>query len=139
MMHGLTLRSRRAWGATIVALLSAVTLSLWTLAPSNAAVQSSPLGDVGPIGAKLEELHQGAAARHEGDEDEAYEQATSWGHAITPERAASLAQQVARTLGLPSLQHNYIELQTRNGRAVYGVRFGAIWVFIDAELGTVVS
>jgi len=142
MRNRSTTKSRRAKAATVACLLSAVALGVWTLGwnttASSAAVSNSPLGASGPITSKLEELHQRAAARHEAEEDDDYQQQTTWGHAITPERAATLAQQAARTLGLPSTQPNFIELQTRNGRPVYAVRFLTIWVFIDADLGTVV-
>jgi uncharacterized membrane protein YkoI len=89
--------------------------------------------DLTVVNAKLEELHNRTAARQVDDDDE--KSLTSWGHAITPEQAATLAQQVARVRGDATPKQNYIELQTRNGRPVYAVRMATGMVFVDADTG----
>src|SRR5437879_5581863 len=98
-----SIRLRRKWTASMAVVLAAACMGVWTLAwnpLASAAPATSSLGDAGAATAKLEELHQRVVARTQAEEDDSYENGgTSWGHAISPEQAASLAHQLARARG----------------------------------------
>jgi uncharacterized membrane protein YkoI len=130
----------RTWSASIFVLLAAASMGVWVLfwdpVASSAAPTTSNAGDVSAATAKLEELHQRAMARINDDDDDK-QNGLSAGHAITPEMAASLAQQLARARGRASTKHHYLELQTRNGRPVYEVRIGTRSMYVDADSGDV--
>jgi uncharacterized membrane protein YkoI len=132
-------RVRKLASASILVVVAALSLGVWMLfwdpVASSAAPTSSNAGDVSAATAKLEELHQRSAARQADDDDDRSE--TPWRHAIAPEQAATLAQQLARARGDATTRHNYIELQTRSGRPVYAVRMGNGLVYIDADTGAV--
>jgi hypothetical protein len=126
------LSRRRVFGVSIVVAIAALTVA----ASSSAAPSVSVTQDT--VNAKLEDLHARVVARTAAEEDNEYENGRAkFAHAITPERAATLAQQLARAQGIQA-QQSYIELQTRNGRPVYAVSSGAASLFIDADNGTVV-
>jgi len=133
------IRIRRSTGASLLVFVAALSLGLWMLlgdpVASSAAPSASNGVDLGQVAAKLEALHQRTAARQAAEDDDMSEASTV--HAITPEQAAMLAQQVARARGDATPKHTYIELQTRNGRPVYAVRMGTGAVFIDADSGAV--
>jgi uncharacterized membrane protein YkoI len=134
-----SIRMRRGWTASIAVLLTASSIAVWTLFWNPVA--SSAGIDSGPAAAKLEELHRRAMERTQGetDDEDALTSPSSSGHLIMPEQAAGLAQAVARGRGDTS-SPTYIELQTRNGRPVYAVRFGeANWVYMDANTGAAVN
>ena len=134
-----SIRIRRSAGASVLVFVAALSLGVWMLlgdpAASSAAPGASTGVDLNQVAAKLEALHQRTAARQEADDDDQSEASTV--HAISPEQAAMLAQQVARARGDATPKHSYIELQTRNGRPVYAVRMGTGSVFIDADTGVV--
>jgi len=134
-----SIRIRRSAGASVLVFVAALSLGVWMLlgdpAASSAAPGASTGVDLNQVAAKLEALHQRTAARQEADDDDQSEASTV--HAISPEQAAMLAQQVARARGDATPKHSYIELQTRNGRPVYAVRMGTGSVFIDADSGVV--
>jgi len=134
-----SIRIRRSAGASVLVFVAALSLGVWMLlgdpAASSAAPGASTGVDLNQVAAKLEALHQRTAARQAADDDDKSEASTV--HAITPEQAAMLAQQVARARGDATPKHSYIELQTRNGRPVYAVRMGTGSVFIDADSGLV--
>jgi len=134
-----SIRIRRSAGASVLVFVAALSLGVWMLlgdpAASSAAPGASTGVDLNQVAAKLEALHQRTAARQAADDDDKSEALTV--HAITPEQAAMLAQQVARARGDATPKHSYIELQTRNGRPVYAVRMGTGSVFIDADSGVV--
>jgi uncharacterized membrane protein YkoI len=133
------IRIRRSTGASLLVFVAALSLGLWMLLgdpmASSAAPNASNGVDLGQVAAKLEVLHQRTAARQAAEDDDKSEASTV--HAVTPEQAAMLAQQVARARGDATPKHTYIELQTRNGRPVYAVRLGTGSVFIDADSGAV--
>jgi uncharacterized membrane protein YkoI len=133
------IRIRRSTGASLLVFVAALSLGLWMLlgdpVASSAAPNASNGVDLGQVAAKLEVLHQRTAARQAAEDDDKSEASTV--HAVTPEQAAMLAQQVARARGDATPKHTYIELQTRNGRPVYAVRLGTGSVFIDADSGAV--
>jgi hypothetical protein len=136
-----TTRSRRLASASIVTIGAALSLGAWALfgdpMGSSAAPGGGNAADVSAATVKLETIHQRTAARlREQDDDD--ENGPSWGHGITPEQAASAAQQVARARGEATLAHQSIELQSRNGRPVYAVRIGKGMVHIDADTGAVI-
>ena len=131
---------RRSGSVSILVFVAALSLGVWMLfgdpAASSAAPNSSNGVDLGQVAAKLEALHQRTAARLEAEDDDKSE--TSTAHAVTPEQAAMLAQQLARARGDATPKQSYIELQTRNGRPVYAVRMGTgPAVYIDADSGAV--
>ena len=134
-----SIRIRRSAGASVLVFVAALSLGVWMLlgdpVASSAAPGASTGVDLNQVAAKLEALHQRTAARQAADDDDKSEASTV--HAITPEQAAMLAQQVARARGDATPKHSYIELQTRNGRPVYAVRMGTGSVFIDADSGVV--
>jgi len=134
-----SIRIRRSAGASVLVFVAALSLGVWMLlgdpAASSAAPGASTGVDLNQVAAKLEALHQRTAARQAADDDDQSEASTV--HAISPEQAAMLAQQVARARGDATPKHSYIELQTRNGRPVYAVRMGTGSVFIDADSGVV--
>ena len=134
-----SIRIRRSAGASVLVFVAALSLGVWMLlgdpAASSAAPGASTGVDLNQVAAKLEALHQRTAARQAADDDDKSEASTV--HAITPEQAAMLAQQVARARGDATPKHSYIELQTRNGRPVYAVRMSTGSVFIDADSGVV--
>jgi uncharacterized membrane protein YkoI len=123
-----------------IVVLAAISLGVWVLflnpVASSAAPTSSYAVDIGAATAGLEALHQRAVARTQADDDDKSQ--VSWGHVITPEQAATLAQQVARARGDATMHPSYIELQIRNGRPVYAVRIGTGPAYIDADTGAVV-
>ncbi len=130
-------RNRATW---IVVLGAAFALGIWTLAWNPAASSAAPstltLGDPVTVSAQLEELHQRVVARYQAEEDNGYENgAPSWGHAITPEQAATIAQRLGRASGSATR----IEQQVRNGRTVYAINMGVTTIYVDADLGTVVN
>ena len=137
MSRVFTIRMRRSASASILVFVAALSLGVWLLfgdpVASSAAPTYSNGVDIGQVAAKLEALHQRTAARQASEDDDKNE--TSSVHAISPEQAATLAQQLARTRGDATTQHSYIELQTRHGRPVYAVRIGTRSVFIDADTG----
>ena len=133
----------RLTGASVAVLISALALGgsvmLWSAAPSIAAAGASTNDEVAAATTKLELLHQRAMAKGNrmDDSNRGNAAARHGGHAISPEQAVKLAQHFARTSGDPTAKQSSIELQKRNGRAVYAVRLGARSVYIDAETGTV--
>ncbi len=133
------IRIRRSTGVSLLVFVAALSLGLWMLLGNPAASSAEPNAsngvDLGQVAAKLEALHQRTAARQAAEDDDQSEASTV--HAIAPEQAAMLAQQVARARGDATPKHTYIELQTRNGRPVYAVRLGSGSVFIDADSGAV--
>src|ERR1700737_4233505 len=123
MSKAFRIHIRRSAGASILVFVAALSLGVWTLFGDPVASSAAPGGNTGvdlnQVSAKLEELHQRTAARQAADDDDMSEASTV--HAITPEQAAMLAQQVARARGDVAPKQSYIELQTRNGRPVYAV------------------
>src|SRR6266850_4831427 len=120
-------RIGRLASASIFVVVAALSLGAWMLfwdpVASSAAPTSGIDSDVSAAAAKLEALHQRTVARTAAQDDDDQEQ-PSWGHVITPEQAATLAQQLARARGDATPRHTYMELQTRNGRPVYMFRIG---------------
>ena len=132
-----SIRMRRGWTASIAVLLTASSIAVWTLLWNPVA--SSAGIDSGPAAAKLEELHRRAMERTQGEtDDEDALTSPSSAHAMAPEQAVGLAQAVARGRGDTS-SPTYIEVQTRNGRPVYAVRFGTGSVYIDTNTGAAVN
>jgi uncharacterized membrane protein YkoI len=115
---------------------AALALGVWTLFWDPLTSDAAPTisADVGTVTSKLEALHHRTAARTQSDDDDIGNQ-SSWGHVVTPEQAAMAAQRIALARGDGAALHNYIELQTRNGRPVYQIRIGSAPVYIDADTG----
>src|SRR5205807_1093727 len=134
---------RRTRGASILALLAAGSVGVWMIfgnpVASSAAPHTNTAGDVNTAAAKLEELHQRVVARTQSADDDDSNSNPALAHAIGPEQAATLAQQVARARGYATTKHSYIELQTRNGRPVYAVKIGGQPVMIDADTGAILN
>ena len=134
-----SMHSRRSAGASILVFVAALSLGVWMLLGDPVASSAAPgvnTGvDLNQVSAKLEALHQRTAARQAAEDDDNSEALTV--HAVTPEQAAMLAQQVARARGDATPKTTYIELQTRHGRPVYAIRMGTGSVFIDADSGDV--
>jgi uncharacterized membrane protein YkoI len=135
-----TTRFRRLASASVLAVAAALGVALWSLFgdPAASNAQSTPSIDINAVASKLEMLHQRTAARTQADDDDKYNR-SSWGHVISPEQAASLAQQVAVLRGDATTKHNYLELQTRNGRPAYMVQIGIAPVYIDADTGALMN
>ena len=133
----------RFTGASVAVLFVALALGgsvmLWSAAPSIAAPGATTNDEVAAATTKLELLHQRAIAKGNrvDDSNRGHADAGHGGHAISPEQAVKFAQQFARSSGDPTAKLSAIELQKRNGRAVYAVRVGARSVYIDAETGAV--
>ena len=133
----------RLTGASVAVLTIALALGgsvmLWSAAPSIAAAGLGTNDEVTAATTKLELLHHRAMAKGNRvpNSNRGNAAAVHGGHAISPEQAVKLAQQFARTSGEPTAKQSSIELQKRNGRAVYAVRLGARSVYIDAETGAV--
>jgi uncharacterized membrane protein YkoI len=132
-------RIRKSASASILVFVAALSVGVWMLfwdpVASNAAPTVNNGIDLGQVSAKLEALHERTAARLAADDDD--QSQTSAVHAITPEQAAMVAQQLARARGDATTHATYIELQTRQGRPVYVVRTGTGSVFVDADTGAV--
>jgi uncharacterized membrane protein YkoI len=139
MNKALIPRLGKSTGASIVVFVAALSLGVWMLLGDPAASSAAPTYsngvDIGQVSAKLEQMHQRTAARQIDDDDDHSQAALT--PAISPEKAAMLAQQLARVRGDATAQHSYIELQTRNGRPVYLIRMGTGSVFIDANTGAI--
>ena len=122
----------------IFILLTLLSLGIWMLfwspLASSAAPGSTTAVGISTVTDRLEALHQRALDRLQ-DQDDDDQPGNTWGHAVSPERAATRAQQLARARGDVTTGLNYIELTTRNGRPVYAVRVATRTVNIDADTG----
>ena len=95
------------------------------------AAPDAPQQQPSAVTAKIEELHQRAAARHAGNDDDD----RSVLQLVSPEQAVQLAQQTAESLGLGDMVS--VELQSQHGAPVYVVQFKTKAISIDAITGKV--